>query len=172
MSRLTTFIKSTYLPDVDAVATAYPEYAGIGKGCGNLMAYGVFELDESGGKKLLNQGYVQNGGTGKPGDVRDGDITEYVNYSWYEDGANGLPPAQGETAPLYPKGDAYSWLKAPRLFQEPFEVGPLARMWVNGDYQKGISVMDRHLARAGEALKIAEAMNTWLDELDPGRPCL
>ncbi len=170
LSRLTSFIKSTYLPDVDAVATAYPEYAGIGKGCGNLMAYGVFELDESGGNKLLNQGYVQNGGTGKPGDVSDGDITEFVNYSWYEDGGNGLPPAQGETAPLYPKGDAYSWLKAPRLFQEPFEVGPLARMWVNGDYQAGISVMDRHLARAREALKIAEAMNTWLDELDPTAP--
>ena len=53
------------------------------------------------------------------------------------------------------------------MFQEPFEVGPLARMWVNGDYQEGISVFDRHLARAGEALKIAEAMDTWLDELDP-----
>ena len=43
--------------------------------------------------------------------------------------------------------------------------GPLARMWVNGDYQNGISVMDRHLARAYECLKIAQAMKTWLTQI-------
>jgi len=170
LTRLIAFINNAYLPDVDAVAAAFPNYRHIGQGYGNLMAYGVFELDETGENKLLNQGYVQNGATGEPGDVNHGDITEFVNYSWYEDGNNALTPAQGETTPQYPKGDAYSWLKAPRLLEQPFEVGALARMWVNGDYQKGISVMDRHLARAGETLKIAEAMNNWLDELDPGAP--
>jgi hydrogenase large subunit len=39
-------------------------------------------------------------------------------------------------------------------------------MWINGDYQRGISVMDRHLARAQEASKVANAMASWLDQLD------
>jgi hydrogenase large subunit len=38
-------------------------------------------------------------------------------------------------------------------------------MTVNGDYTNGVSVMDRHLARAYEALKIASAMQTWLNAL-------
>jgi hydrogenase large subunit len=42
-------------------------------------------------------------------------------------------------------------------------------MWVNGDYQNGISVMDRHVARAQEANKVAEAMSRWLDELAPNQ---
>jgi hydrogenase large subunit len=43
-------------------------------------------------------------------------------------------------------------------------------MWVNGDYTRGISVMDRHVARAQETLKIAEAMLAWVGELDAGGP--
>jgi hydrogenase large subunit len=49
-------------------------------------------------------------------------------------------------------------------------VGPLARMWVNGDYQNGISVIDRVAARALEAQKIANAMDGWLTELVAGGP--
>ena len=42
-------------------------------------------------------------------------------------------------------------------------------MRINGDYQGNISVMDRHVARALEAAKIAAAMDTWLSELTPGQ---
>ena len=42
-------------------------------------------------------------------------------------------------------------------------------MWINGDYDNGISVMDRHVARALETKKIAEAMGGWLDELETGQ---
>jgi hydrogenase large subunit len=72
--------------------------------------------------------------------------------------------------PVFPKTNGYSWLKAPRYRDEPYEAGPLARMWVNGDYRAGISVMDRHLARAFEALKVAKAMPGWLHELEEGAP--
>jgi hydrogenase large subunit len=41
-------------------------------------------------------------------------------------------------------------------------------MWVSGDYRDGVSVMDRHAARAKEALKIANAMEGWLNDLTPG----
>ena len=68
------------------------------------------------------------------------------------------------------KSAAYSWLKAPRYGGKPCEVGPLARMWINGEYTNGISVMDRHLARSKEALKIAQAAQGWLDELVPEGP--
>jgi hydrogenase large subunit len=40
-------------------------------------------------------------------------------------------------------------------------------MWVNGDYRQGISVMDRHQARAQETLKIAQAMKSWVSQLLP-----
>jgi hydrogenase large subunit len=96
-----------------------------------------------------------------------GAITEAVSYSWYQQGGP-LHPAAGQTAPQYPKADAYSWLKAPRYQGRAYEVGPLARMWVNGDYSRGISVLDRHAARAAEALKVAEAMQQWLPQLSPG----
>ena len=48
--------------------------------------------------------------------------------------------------------------------------GPLARMWINGDYTNGISMLDRIVARALETKKIADAMDGWLDELVPGAP--
>ena len=49
-----------------------------------------------------------------------------------------------------------------------YEVGPLARMWVNGDYTHGISVLDRIAARAYECKKVADAMDGWLNQLAAG----
>jgi hydrogenase large subunit len=195
---ITEFIKNTYIPDVNLLAQIYQDYLGIGEGWGNLMAYGVFKEDDEGLSKLFAGGYlegaqvapppqlppkpkkpkgqrIEGGGAAssavKPLDESASDsITEAVTFSWYEDSTNGLSPAAGETKPLYPKNNAYSWLKAPRLHGKPFEVGPLARMKVNGDYNGGISVMDRHLARANEALIIATAVERWLQELTPGEP--
>lgn len=167
---LTDFIRDIYLPDVEAVARVYPDYFKLGTGCENLLAYGVFELEDTGREKFLRMGYAEGGNTQATTDVNTPDITESVVYSWYDDAASDKTPDHGETTPLYPKGEAYSWLKAPRFLRKPFEVGPLARMWVNGDYQDGISVMDRHLSRAREALKIAEAMAQWIGELNMEGP--
>ena len=166
---VTTFIKRVYVPDVEALAGVYDDYRQIGGGHRNLLAYGVFDLDAQGSEKLLAPGRV-TGGSNTVQPVAPQDITERVLNSWYEDGTDDLNPSGGETAPIYPKTNGYSWLKAPRYLDQPFEAGPLARMWVNGDYRDGISVMDRHLARAREALKVAKAMRRWLRELDPGAP--
>lgn len=170
LMKLADFINKTYLPDVQRVGAAYSDYFKIGAGSKNLISYGVFEADDKYTSKLLSGGCVENGSTGGAKAFATADITESVKYSWYEDGAGKLTPANGTTQPKYPKTSAYSWLKAPRLFDKPYEAGPLARMWVNGDYQNGISVMDRHVARAKEAAKIAAAMSTWLDKLVPGQP--
>ncbi len=170
LAEISNFIRDVYIPDVNKVGVAYQDYFQIGAGCRNLIAYGVFDQDDAGNTKLLRRGLAQNGSTAiKALDVKN--ITEKVTYSWYADSSNNLNPANGVTQPVFPKSeDAYSWLKAPRYLDQPYEAGPLARMWVNGSYQHGISVMDRHLARAEEAVKIADAMRLWLDQLQAGSP--
>ena len=162
------FIQGTYLPDVDALGSIYPDYFRVGGGAGNLLAYGVFDLDASGTNKLLRSGRVTRSAGQQSMDSAQ--ITEQVAHSWYADSTNNLAPSSGATTPQYPKTGAYSWLKAPRYGNSPYEVGPLARMTVNGDYTNGVSVMDRHKARAAEALKVALAMQTWVTQLDPAAP--
>ncbi len=165
------FIDNTYVPDVLAVAGAFPDYYNIGQGCGNLLAYGVFDLTN--GSKLLARGRLTDG---QLLNVDPTQISEYLMYSKYNDSGSGLNPANGVTEPDADKSGAYSWLKAPRYNDKVHEVGPLARMWVNGDYRRGISVLDRHAARALEAKKVADAMGGvngdagWLDELEVGQP--
>lgn len=165
---LINFIENSYINDVNDLAAVYGDYLNIGAGCKNLLAYGVFELDDIGQEKLLKAGYVEDGGIEPSKGFSGQDITEFVKYSWYDDETSNLSPSSGETQPAYPKGEAYSWLKAPRMYSKPFEVGPLARMWITGDYRDGMSVMHRHMARAKETLKIAQTMLGWLNELDNG----
>ncbi|WP_261179461.1 nickel-dependent hydrogenase large subunit [Anaerobacillus sp. CMMVII] len=58
-------------------------------------------------------------------------------------------------------------MKAPRYNNLPFEVGPLARLILSGSYNHGISAMDRTIARALEAKKIAEIMKVLLQQIIP-----
>lgn len=169
LEALSAFVENSYLPDVEAVGEIYKDYFEIGTGSGNLMAYGAFEQNNEATNKLFSGGYIENADRAVQQGFATQNISESVKYSWYADKTGNLTPASGETVPQYPKGDAYSWLKAPRFNNKPFEAGPLARMWVNGEYQRGISIMDRHVARAKEAVKIASAMSAWLDELQPGQ---
>ena len=167
---LTNFINTIYLPDVTSVATVYSDYKTIGKGYGNLLAYGVFDQNAAGSTKLLKRGLVNASAPTAVAAVNTASITESVTYSWYNNSTNGMKPAGGSTLPVDPntKTAAYSWLKAPRYNNVPYETGALARMWVNGDYRTGVSVIDRHAARAKEALKVAQAMSTWLTQLSAG----
>ena len=91
-------------------------------------------------------------------------------YSKYSSASGNRTPASGLTEPRVDKAGAYSWLKAPRYDGKVHEVGPLARMWVNGDYRRGVGVTHRLLARALETQKVAAAMSDWLDQLQPGQP--
>lgn len=174
------FIQDTYLPDAQALAATYADYKHIGRGYGNLLAYGCFDLNSSGSSKLLQRGQAANGSASVQA-VNVQSITENMTYSWYKSPTLAMPfydsmtpipvsqnPAVGVTNPVDPatKPRAYSWLKAPRYGGLPYETGALARMWVNGDYRTGISVMDRHLARAAETLKVAQAMLTWADQIN------
>ena len=169
LSEITAFIDNVYIPDVDLLGKLYPGYYSIGKGYGNLLAYGVFDLTADGSSKLLKRGRVVNGSTAVQA-VDPKAILEQAKYSWYNDSSAGRNPAESVTNPNPDKVGAYSWLKAPRIGGVAYEVGPLARMWVNGDYRRGISVMDRHQARAREASKIAHAMSTWLSQINLSAP--
>ncbi len=167
LSGLRSFIDTVYLADAAALAAAFPAYAGIGGGNGNMLCYGVFDLDAAGSGQLLGPGRYS---AGTPGTLDPAEISEQVQYSWYTPGSGNLHPDQGVTVPDPDKAGAYSWLKAPRYDTEAYELGPLARMWVNGHYSSGVSVLDRLLARALESKLIADAMDGWLDELVPGDP--
>jgi len=167
LNEILTFIETRYLPDADRLASLYSDYFFVGRGTGNLLSYGAYELDNAGDAKLFQSGRVVNGA----GPVQAFDaaaISEDVTRSWYRNADSGLHPSAGETNAQYPKPDAYSWLKAPRYGGAPYECGPLARMWVNGEYTNGVSVMDRIRARAAEARKLAVAMDGWLSELLAG----
>jgi len=166
------FVETIYLPDVLRIAEVYNDYGKIGRGYGNLLCYGGYDLDDGGKERLFRSGRFTDG------EIKNMDsekITEDVRFSWYEPRISGKNPRDSDTFPATEKSGAYSWLKSPRYEGNPYELGPLARMWVNGDYRKGISVMDRHVARALEAKKIAQAMEEWVLQLRPGRavynPC-
>lgn len=180
------FIDGTYIPDVLTVAEAFSDYFDIGTGCGNLLAYGVFDLTD--GSKLLARGRCN---TQLALDTVDpAQITEYVAHSKYTANSGNRNPADGVTEPDADKSDAYSWLKSPRYDAQVYEVGPLARMvsnYLHGDETtqqlvNGVldvfkappsvlfSVLGRHAARALEAKLVADAMDGWLDELVEGNP--
>ncbi len=157
---ITEFIDSVYLPDVALLANPggpFSEYLEIGQGCGNLLAYGVF--DTSGGSCLPAGTYSAE--NDQLGGFSPGLIAEDLTHSYYDESSG--EPAVG-------KGGAYSWIKAPRYGGDVYEVGPLARMKIAGIYDGGISVMDRLGARARESLEVALWMGQWLDELSAGEP--
>jgi hydrogenase large subunit len=155
------FIETRYLPDAERLASLYSDYFLIGRGYGNLLCYGSFEQNDSGTSKLFPAGRIENG-SGTLKTMEETEITEDATRAWYASGSGPLHPAVGETIPQYPKADAYGWLKAPRYSGAPYECGPLARMWVKGEYTNGVSVMDRIRARAYEARLLATEMKTWL----------
>ena len=193
LNELRDFIDSVYIPDVLAVAEAYPDYFEIGAGCGNLLSYGSFDLegnnpDYTQRTRLLKQGTVSS--DLKLGALEPDKIMEYVKHSWYDNSSTGRHPTKGMTEPQPHKKGAYSWAKAPRYDGKVYEVGPLAR--IAATYASGeptvkklvdsvlskfnaspkalFSVLGRHAARALYTKFVADSMPGWLLELKPGKP--
>jgi hydrogenase large subunit len=164
LTEIRTFIDTVMLPDLQMVSSYFPQYYQIGTGCGKLLAFGVFNLNASGSTKLLKRG-IYDGQSVQALDTRS--ITEDVLYSWYKSPTH-LNPSAGKTTQNTNKKTAYSWIKAPRYADGVYEVGPLARMWMTGAYTRGISVMDRLVARVWEANIVADSLDAWLNELAPG----
>ncbi len=199
LNEIREFIENAYIPDILAVAKTYKDYFEIGKGCQNLLAYGVFELRKG---KFLKSGIISE--KLECNNFEAENITEDVKHSWYADSTSGKRPAQGETHPEPEKKGGYSFIKSPRYGGKVYELGPLARMVVNyalngpvrnlrspgkSSQSSGVkslinsllaelnakpsalfSVLGRHAARALECKIVAEAMASWLEELKPGEP--
>ena len=133
--------------------------------------------------KLLRRGRIQQGSASVQS-VDPGAITEQVTYSWYADSTNNLSPASGSTQPQYPKGAAYSWLKAPRYGDNHAEGRQAchAPAWLptKSAHWPGCSstattttafpCWTATLARAQEALKVAKAMQDWVGQINPSGP--
>lgn len=184
LNELRDFIKGVYLPDVVALAHAYGDYFEIGKGCGNLLSYGSYDLDGKVSDLTKRERLFKQGTVSKDLDFKELDIaqiSENVKYSWYEKGSGG-------TEPKFGKEGAYSWIKAPRYGGRVYEVGPLARVMTNyvsndpgikglvdsilsmlkAEPQNLFSVLGRHIARAVETQYVANSMQDWLLHLKPG----
>ncbi|TAH70166.1 MAG: Ni/Fe hydrogenase [Anaerolineaceae bacterium] len=158
------FIDDIMIPDVYTIAKHYDDYFMIGGGYGNLLSFGCFNDYKELGTLYLNPLVHTNGITST---FTPENITEETDYAWYKDGQDiGRPYEDNQEADMN-KPKAYSWVKAPRYNNLPFETGPLARQWLAGEYKRGISTMDRTIARVLEARKIAEIMDTLLDKLIP-----
>ena len=168
LTEILDFTRNVYLPDVELLSALYKDYFSIGKGYGNLMSFGVFRLNASGSSLLFDRGRILDGQS-SASSVNAANITEQVTHSWYEESTNDHHPSVGVTEPQHPKNGAYSWLKAPRYSDVNYECGPISRMMISGEYSNGVSVMDRHRARAFECLAILEAMNGWISALPTGQ---
>lgn len=161
------FIEKSYIPDLEEIAKYYPEYYELGKGYGNMFSLGQF-LDPDGKGPYNKGGTVMNNRVDYQFDM--GFIKEHLRYAWYDEEKAEHPVKDSAPKPNIDKEKAYSWSKAPRYRDEVFETNPLARLWISGSYRRGISVLDRHMARALEALETAQLMKRWLKELEIGKP--
>ncbi|MBU2567998.1 MAG: nickel-dependent hydrogenase large subunit [Elusimicrobia bacterium] len=193
LNELREFIDNVYIPDVIAVAKKYSDYFQIGRGCGNYLAYGVFDLEGNGKDYLARKRLLRSGRTSTDlicKAVDSSKITEDVQHSWYDDSQTHKHPLDEETIPKKDKKNGYSWLKSPRYEENVYEVGPLARILVNyisGDETTkklvgGVlsefnakpdvlfSVLGRHAARAIESKLVADNMANWVLELKPDEP--
>ena len=82
------FVEKVYLPDVLAVAPFYVDWAGLGEGLGNFLAYGEFPLTDSKSSNEPGQLFLPRGlildrdlSTIYPVDHRQ--VGEFVTHSWY-----------------------------------------------------------------------------------------
>jgi len=184
------FYHDKYIPDLVAVAQAYPEYWQIGQSKGGFLSFGLLPLGpELNSKRLFAAGVLLNN---KVTAVDFEAITEDVKYSRYASGS-GLKVRNGATEPSPGKGSAYSWVKAPRYNGQMVEVGPAARVLV--DYHQGNnptvkalvdkfagqvgitadklnSVLGRHLCRAIAGVIIADFVLAETERLEHGGPTM
>lgn len=184
------FIHSKYIPDVVAVATAFPEYWKIGASKGGFLSYGLLPLSpDQQGKKLFAPGVIFDG---KLEALDLTKISQDIKHSKYSS-SSGLKVKDSAIVPEPKKEGAYSWSKAPRYDGRMLEVGPAARVMI--DYHQGNnpaltalvnkyagiaqitpsdlnSVLGRHLSRALQAAVIADFLLEETERLDPGGPTM
>lgn len=138
VEELQKWVDSVFIPDVLAIAPYYLDYAKIGKGHGNYLAWGVFEDSSYDPKKrLLPRGIIMNSQL-KAIDAKPEEVTEHVKHSWYTDSAP-LNPMNGVTEPNFTEYDTNKNTHGQR------RRGIRASPWRLGHYQGCLL----HILRAG-----------------------
>lgn len=189
IKRIKDFLSEKYLPLVYATAARWKPLAERAAGCRNMLCVGAFPMDEGGRRFLFSPGVVMEG-KDLPFDATL--IREDVKYAWFATPPESPAPLRLSGHPSPDKAGAYSFIKAACYAGKPMEVGPLARLWINDvplsetgrdlaaellgkkaqtfrelGEETAFSVMGRHIAGAEESLFVAEAIATWLQQLDP-----
>lgn len=157
------FVINKMISDVYILAEYYQDYFYNGVGYKKLMTYGVFNTYT---EKTLFYANPQVLIDGQKQEFNPEKITENIHRAWYEANSVDQRPYDLTIDENVYKEDAYSWIKAPRYEGFPMEVGPLARMYLSGGYTRGISTMDRTIARVLEVKRIIEIMEGLLDKLE------
>ncbi len=160
-----TFVDQVFVPDVRLLAGAYPEWAALGVGTGEYLAWGDYPISNGKSPTLfLPRGRV-TGGNFNLGLAADPEnVAETVTNAWYAyaGGDEALRrPSEGETVPAWPGlplpletlegAGKYTWVKAARYDGKPIETGPLARVIVgvaNGQSEIRLG-LDRLLLDSG-----------------------
>ncbi|ONH61709.1 hydrogenase [Frankia sp. CcI49] len=142
------FVEQVFLPDLEAIAAAYPEWTTYGRGLGSYMVFGDYSpspprIARPPRDGLFPGGVIRDGNLAAVEPFDPSGIAESVAHSWFryeKSDAAGLPPWLGETEPHYTGPEPpfeeldvagkYTWLKAPRYQGIAVEVGPLARLLV------------------------------------------
>ncbi|MCF6465170.1 nickel-dependent hydrogenase large subunit [Clostridium sp. Cult2] len=157
------FVINRMIPDVYTIAGYYKDYFYNGEGYKNLMSYGVFDTYT---EKDLFYIAPQILISGQKQEFNPDKITENIYRAWYEASKVEQKPFDPTVDENVYKEEAYSWIKAPRYEGYPMEVGPLARMYLSGGYTRGISTMDRIIARVLEVKKIIEILEGLLEKVE------
>lgn len=167
LKKIKEFIKTRMIPDLHTLSETYSDYYKIGCRKTNLLTYGLFPKDQRDTERYFPAASVIEG------NMEELDVSlvrEHASNAWYTGDSMPGRTRPGKSEPDREKKDAYSWNKAPRYRGKALEGGPLARLWVRGDYRKGISTMDRTAARVLETEKICKLMEEWLQQLHPDKP--
>ncbi|SFR00250.1 nickel-dependent hydrogenase large subunit [Desulfoscipio geothermicus] len=167
LKKINDFIQNRMVADAHVLAEVYADYYVIGRRPADMLVFGMFPRDERDRARYFPFGVVEDGRV-KQVDLQA--VREDLSHAWYVDAGDLPPPEYEETEPDREKEGAYSFVKAPRYNGRAMEGGPLARLWVSGDYRHGVSTLDRIMARVLETEKIGRLMEDWLQELRPGEP--
>ena len=165
-SDISEFVRNCMVPDTELISRVYGDYFQVGLTPGRLLSFGLFRFGEKNEKVLWGSG-VLNGNELSIPDLSL--IHEEIAHSWYEAGA-GYSAQHPSLEPSPFKTGAYSWIKSVKYADRFYEVGPLARMIINGFYHGNTSAMDRIYARTLETSLIVQLIKEWLNQLEPGPP--
>lgn len=187
LSEIRRWIDEVYIPDILTIAKipALAPFLTAGDSGGNYLAYGGLPENQDLTEWFLPRGVILENDIMNVQEFDEKEITESVQYSWYTPECEGLNPKEGKTDPDVHKEDAYSFIKAPRYKGNAMEVGPLSRMLVMkpdllidlatslgllNTTDPKFGILPRHAARAIETKLVADQMDKWLDQLEPGGP--